>query len=164
MRNIILSSIWILLGLSAISDNPAIAQRKNVSSKEVNGTFTTADRLKTIKILSVGKGGVDSPLETLRERPGYNLQVKISIWSEPFPKGDYPGQGELNGYAKIVGDLATFIPDGIDANKCTINMKFKRSGILVIDQKGSCIFVNGDSLKTGGTYQKRSSSKPIFQD
>jgi hypothetical protein len=169
MSRIGLSFLWICLGLgltigsSVLIDNPAVAQRKNVSAKEVNGTFKTADGSNIIKVLSVGRGGLDSPLETLRERPGYQLQVEMYVSLRQGPNGDVRGNtGTLKGYAGIVGDLATFTPDGMDSDKCSIVMKFTKPGTLVVKQKGTCDFI-ADIMTTAGTYKKTNSKEPVFE-
>jgi hypothetical protein len=88
MHKTITTSFCILFGLTAIalsslSENPAMAQRKNVSAKEVNGTFKTADGSNRIKVLSLGKGGL--------ERPGYNLQVEMYVSLKQGPNGEVRG-------------------------------------------------------------------------
>jgi hypothetical protein len=161
MNKIGLSFLWICLGLgltigsSVLIDNPAAAQRKNVSAKEVNGTFKTADGSNIIKVLSVGRGGLD--------RPGYNLQVEMYVSLRQGPNGEVRGNtGTLKGYAGIVGDLATFTPDGMDSDKCSIAMKFTKPGTLVVKQKGTCDF-NADIMTTAGTYKKTNSKEPVFE-
>jgi hypothetical protein len=161
MTKIAVSFLWICLGLgitigsSVLTSEPVIAQRKNVSAKEVNGTFKTADGSNIIKVLSVGKGGLD--------RPGYNLQVEMSVSLKQGLNGDVRGNtGTLKGYAGIVGDLATFTPDGMDSDKCSIAMKFTKPGTLVVKQKGTCDF-NADIMTTAGTYKKTNSKEPVFE-
>jgi hypothetical protein len=151
---------WICLGLgitigsSILRSEPVIAQRKNVSSKEVNGTFKTADGSNIIKVLSVGKGGLD--------RPGYNLQVEMYVSLKQGPNGEVRGNtGTLKGYAGIIGNLATFTPDDMDRDKCSIAMKFTKPGTLVVKQQGTCDF-NADIMTTAGTYKKTSNTKPVF--
>jgi hypothetical protein len=168
MHKTITTSFCILFGLTAIalsslSENPAMAQRKNVSAKEVNGTFKTGDGSNIIKVLSLGKGGLDSPLETLRERPGYNLQVEMYVSLKQGPNGEVRGNTKtLNGIASISGDLATFTPDGMESDTCTVSMKFTKPGTLVIfKQKGSCDFPTA-VMTTKGTYKKISSAEPKF--
>ena len=155
-----LSLFWICFGLgittglSVLTDNSVAAQRKNVSAKEVNGTFTTADGSKIIKVLSVGRGRLD--------RPGYNLQVEMSVSIKQGPDGQVRGNtGTLKGYAGIVGDLATFTPDDMDRDKCSIAMKFTKPGTLVVKQKGTCDF-NADIMTTADTYNKISKIEPAF--
>ncbi len=161
MSKIVLSFFWVCLGLgttigsSILIDNPAVAQRKNVSAKEVNGTFKTADGSNIIKVLSVGRGGLD--------RPGYNLQVEMYVSIKQGPSGEVRGNtGTLKGYAGIVGDIATFTPDEMDSEKCSIVMKFTKPGTLVVKQKGTCDF-NADIMTTAGTYKKTNSNQPVFE-
>ena len=151
--------IWfglgVTTGLSFFTENPVAAQRKNVSAKEVNGTFTTADGEKIIRVLSVGRGGLD--------RPGYNLQVEMYVSIKQGHDGQVRGNtGTLKGYAGIVGDLATFTPDDMERDKCSIAMKFTKPGTLVVKQKGSCDF-NADIMTTADTYKKISNIKPVFE-
>jgi hypothetical protein len=159
MSNAIIRSFCIVIGLVAIGSSSvqvdrAMAQRKNVSAKEVNGTFKTADGSNIIKVLSVGKGGLD--------RPGYNLQVEMYVSLKQGPNGETRGNtGTLKGYAGIVGDLATFTPDDMDRDKCSIAMKFTKPGTLVVKQQGTCDF-NADIMTTAGTYNKSSNIKPVF--
>jgi hypothetical protein len=136
---------------------------KNVSIKEVNGTFKTADGSNQIKVLSIGKGGLDSPLETLRERPGYNLQVELYVSLKQGPNGEVRGNTKrLNGIASISGDLATFTPDGMESDTCKVSMKFTKPGTLVVlKQTGSCDFPT-DAMTAKGTYTKTSSVAPTF--
>jgi hypothetical protein len=159
MHKTITISFGILFGLTAIvlssfPEHQAMAQRKNVSAKEVNGTFKTTDGSKIIKVLSVGRGGLD--------RPGYNLQVEMSVSLKQGPNGEVRGNtGTLKGYAGIVGDIATFTPDDMDSDKCSIAMKFTKPGTLVVKQKGTCDF-NADIMTTEGTYKKTNSNEPVF--
>ena len=159
MNKNVTKSFFVLLGLAAIGlssfpENPAMAQRKNVSAKEVNGTFKTADGSNIIKVLSVGRGGLD--------RPGYNLQVEMSVSLKQGPNGEVRGNtSTLKGYAGIVGDIATFTPDDMDRDKCSIAIKFTKPGTLVVKQQGTCDF-NADIMTTAGTYKKTSNIKPVF--
>jgi hypothetical protein len=160
MHKSIITSFGILFGLTAIGlssfpEHQAMAQRKNVSAKEVNGTFKTTDGSKIIKVLSVGRGGLD--------RPGYNLQVEMSVSLKQGPNGEVRGNtGTLKGYAGIVGDIATFTPDDMERDQCSIVMKFTKPGTLVVKQKGSCDF-NADIITTAGTYKKTNSNQPVFE-
>jgi hypothetical protein len=143
------------IGLSSFPENPAMAQRKNISAKEVNGTFKTSDGSQIIKVLSVGKGGLD--------RPGYNVQVEMYTALQLGPSGEARGNtATLKGYAGIVGDTATFYADGIDRDQCEVVLKFTKPGTLKIEQKGTCNF-NTDMLTMTGTYKKTSSAKPVFE-
>jgi hypothetical protein len=160
MSKIVTRSFGVLFGLVAIASSSlhgdrAIAQRKNVSAKEVNGTFQTADGSNIIKVLSLGKGGLD--------RPGYNLQVEMNISLLQGPNGEVRGNTKtLNGIASISGDLATFTPDGMASDTCKVSMKFIKPGTLVVlKQAGSCDFPT-DAMTTKGTYKKTSSVKPTF--
>jgi hypothetical protein len=160
MSKIVTRSFGVLFGLVAIGSSslqvdPAMAQRKNVGEKEVNGTFKTADGSNIIKVLSLGKGGL--------ERPGYNLQVEISVSLKQGPNGEVRGNTKtLNGIASISGDVATFTPDGMASDTCTVSMKFTKPGtLLVLKQAGSCDFPT-DAMTTKGTYKKTSSVKPTF--
>jgi hypothetical protein len=158
MHKTITTSFCILFGLMAIAlsslPEPAMAQRKNVSAKEVNGTFKTADA-NIIKVLSLGRGGL--------ERPGYNLQIEMYVSLKQGPNGEVRGNTKtLNGIASISGDLATFTPDGMESDTCTVSMKFTKPGTLVIfKQKGSCDFPTA-VITTKGTYKKISSAEPKF--
>lgn len=160
MHKTITTSFGILFGLTAIvlssfPEHRAMAQRKNVSAKEVNGTFKTTDGSKIIKVLSVGRGGLD--------RPGYNLQVEMYTSIKQGPRGEVRGNtGTLKGYAGIVGDTATFTPDGIDRDQCEVVLRFTKPGTLKIQQNGTCNF-NTDMLTMTGTYKKTSSAKPVFE-
>jgi hypothetical protein len=160
MNKILTTSLCVLFGLTAIvlssfSENRVMAQRKNISAKEVNGTFKTTDGSKIIKVLSVGRGGLD--------RPGYNLQVEMSVSLKQGPSGEVRGNtGTLKGYAGIVGDIATFTPDEMERDKCSIVMKFTKPGTLVVKQKGTCDF-NADIMTTAGTYKKTNSNEPVFE-
>jgi hypothetical protein len=160
MSKIVTRSFGVLFGLVAIASSSlpgdrAMAQRKNVGGKEVNGTFKTADGSNIIKVLSLGKGGL--------ERPGYNLQVEISVSLKQGPNGEVRGNTKtLNGIASISGDVATFTPDGMASDTCTVSMKFTKPGTLVVlKQAGSCDFPT-DAMTTKGTYKKTNSAQPIF--
>jgi hypothetical protein len=140
-------------GLMAI-DTAAIAQRKAISSSEAMGTFKTTDGANIIKVFPVGKGGLD--------RPGYNLQVEFFASLQLGPRGEARGNtGSLQGYASIAGDTATFTPDGMDADRCKITMKFTNPGSLVVNQIGGCGFIS-EQISTTGKYRKTSKTKPTF--
>jgi hypothetical protein len=141
---------------SSLVEDMAMAQRKNVSAKEINGTFKTADNSGIIKVLSLGKGGLD--------RPGYNLKVELSVSILQGPNGEVRGNTKtLNGIASISGDLATFTPDDVSSDTCEISMKFTKPGTLVVlKQTGSCDFPS-DVMTAKGTYKKTSSVKPKFE-
>ncbi len=150
----------VLLGLAAIvssslAEDPAMAQRKNVGAKEVNGTFKTTDGSNVIKVLSLGKGGLD--------RPGYNLKIELSVSLRQGPNGEVRGNTKtLNGIASIAGDLATFTPDDMSYDACKISIKFTKPGtLIVLKQTGSCDFPT-DAMTAKGTYKKASSAEPTF--
>ncbi|HQU83529.1 MAG TPA: hypothetical protein PKY59_10405 [Pyrinomonadaceae bacterium] len=152
MKKILLGLAF--FGLVFLCANNTFAQRKNVSSKEVNGTFKTADGANIVKVFSVGRGGLDNP--------GYNLQVEFFASLKLGPNGDARGNtGTLSGYAQIEGDTATFTPAGMEYENCTITMKFVKLNVLKIKQKGDCGFVN-DMISTTGDYKKTSGAKPKF--
>lgn len=159
MNKTLASSFSIVVVLATIGSlsfptNRAIAQRKNVSAKEVNGTFKTTDGSNIIKVLSVGRGGLD--------RPGYNLQVEMYTTLRQGPSGEVRGNiGTLKGYASIVGDTATFTADEMDADRCKVMLKFTKPGTLKVQQNGTCNFVA--DLTLTGSYKKTSSVKPVFE-
>lgn len=151
-----LQIIFCLAILTLFCANHAIAQRKNVSNKEVTGTFKTADGANSVKIFPVGKGGLD--------HPGYNLQVEFFASLKLGENGEANGNtGTLSGFAPIKGDTATFTPDGMEYDKCTVTLKFVKVGVLKITQKGDCGFIS-DMITTEGTYKKVSSAKPKFME
>lgn len=143
-------------GFFLFSANETFAQRKAVSAKEVTGTFKTADGANEIKVLSVGRGGLDSP--------GNNLQVEFFASLKLGPDGGARGNtGSLSGFAQIEGDTATFTPAGMEYEKCTITLKFTKPGALKVTQKGDCDFIS-EMVTTAGTYRKTSSAKPKFTE
>lgn len=154
MKEIALSLF--ILSIVIFGAQEVFSQRKSVSAKEVNGTFQTADGANEIKVFSVGRGGLDNP--------GYSLQVELFASLKLGPDGDARGNtGFLSGFAKIEGDTATFTPEGMEYEKCTITMKFIKSGVLKVTQKGECGFIN-DMISTEGTYRKTSGAKPKFTE
>jgi len=153
--NKILMSLMFFISLFLCA-NETSAQRKSVSAKEVNGTFKTADGANEVKIFSVGRGGLDNP--------GYSLQVEFFASLKLGPDGDARGNtGFLSGFARIEGDTATFTPEGMEYEKCSITIKFVKLGVLKIKQKGDCGFVN-DMISTEGDYKKTSGAKPKFSE
>lgn len=154
MKKII--TVLAFVGFMLFGANESFAQRKNVSAKEVNGTFKTADGANIVKVFSVGRGGLDNP--------GYNLQVEFFASLKLGPSGDARGNtGTLSGYAQIEGDTATFTPAGMEYENCTITMKFIKLNVLKIKQKGDCGFIN-EMISTEGDYKKTSSAKPKFTE
>lgn len=152
MKKVLLNLAF--LGLLFVCANETFAQRKNVTAKEVNGTFKTADGANIVKVFSVGRGGF--------ENPSYNLQVEFFASLKLGQNGDARGNtGTLSGYAQIEGDTATFTPAGMEYENCTITLKFVKLNFLKIKQKGDCGFVN-DMISTNGDYKKTSSAKPKF--
>lgn len=148
--------IFYLLLLTLCLVNQTFSQRKSVSNKEVTGTFKTADGTNSVKIFPVGKGGLDNP--------GYNLQLEFFASIKLGPNGNSNGNtGTLSGYAPIKGDTATFTPEGMEYEKCTITLKFVKAGVLKVTQKGDCGFVS-DVITTEGLYKKVSSAKPKFTE
>jgi hypothetical protein len=145
-----------LLGFTLLFTNETFAQRKNVSNKEVTGTFKTADGANSVKIFAVGRGGLD--------RPGYNLQVEFFASLKLGPTGEANGNtGTLSGYAPINGDTATFTPDDQEPDQCNITIKFVKLGQIKITQEGTCGFVS-DLISTEGTYKRTSATKPKFTE
>lgn len=146
-KTIILLSLIIL----AFSAN-AFAQRKAVSAAEVTGTFkltSDANRSSELKILALGKG---------------SLKVEFFTALKLGPKGEARGNtADGSGTAKIVGDAATFTPDGQEAEECTITIKFVKLGQIKVTQEGTCGFIN-EMISTEGTYKRTSAIKPKFTE
>jgi hypothetical protein len=80
-----------------------------VSEAEANGSFSTPDGLRMVKVLALGLGGPDNP--------GYGLQLEFQTKArknqEPFVIG---------GYGSIAGDAARFTPEGAAYSDCTCDL------------------------------------------
>ncbi len=120
--------------------------QKIVTAKQVNGTW--GSKVGEIKVLALGGG---------------KLKVQIDVFYEY--KTDYGPMANVGfalGEADIDGIIATFNPP--DTEGCTIRMKFI-GGKLIVNQEGSdsqCGF--GRNVFAGGTYAKKSSAKPKFDE
>jgi hypothetical protein len=90
----------------------------------------------------------------------HHLRVEFSVAAEH--KGE-PGRmanaGDGHGIATIRGNIASFTPDGADAD-CRITLKFSRHN-LVVTQTSKCDF--GKYANADGTHKKISTSKPVFR-
>jgi len=149
--NILIAVMFI--SLSAVF---ADAQRKSVSGAEVTGTFNKyfTGKFKgssnEIKIQALGKG-----------------KVKIAF-DLVYPFIDGAGEmsanlGQVTVEANISGDTAIYSSD--EFGPCKITIKFLRPGTIKVTQEsdgGGCGF--GHNVTADGTYRKRSSKKPNFDD
>ena len=138
---------------SAVNSD-AQTKRKAVGAAEVNGTFRDyftgkyKGNYNEIKILALGAG---------------KLRVSFSL---VYPFVDATGAmsanvGEADGEATIKGDTATFTP--VDAEDCTITIKFVKPGAIRVTQTGASGCGFGFNVSASGDYKKTSGAKPKFE-
>jgi hypothetical protein len=150
-KEIMKKILFISVILTFIGVTSAFAQRKAVSGAEVTGTFKSnfagkfKDFSNEIYIKSIGGG---------------KLQISMNlVYPFEYAKGEMSvNMGEAEGVATIVGDTATFKPDGTET--CTITIKFVKLGTIKVTEDGGdsgCGF--GHNVYSAGTYQKVSGKK-----
>lgn len=143
-------AVSVMVAVAVVLSPVAEAAKKGraVSEAEANGTFQTADGLKSMKIQALGLGGPDNP--------GYGLQLEFQVRAkraqEPFVFG---------GYGNIAADVGRFTPEGKNYDGCTIGLKFVRSGTVTVTQKGSCDLLG---RTVAGSYKKSKPGVPTFSD
>jgi len=90
----------------------------------------------------------------------HRLRVKFFVAAEHKGEaGRMANAGDGHGIATIQGNIASFTPDGADAD-CRITLKFSRHTLVVTqtNKRDFCKYANVD-----GTYKKVSTSKPVFR-
>lgn len=142
--------VWFgaLLGLVTAAQSPAEAARKAVSATEVNGTFRSADGKTTLMLLSLGRGGFDSP--------GFGLRMEIRT---TVKKGSVPLI--FGGYGSIKADQAFASPEET-SDRCDLTLTFVKNGALSVKQQGSCDLDRPGTL--AGSFRKVATKEPVFTD
>jgi hypothetical protein len=144
--------LFICVILTFVGVTSVFAQRKSVSGAEVTGTFKYnysgkfKDFTNVIDIKALGDGKV---------------QVSMNlVYPYEYIKGKMTANfGEAEGVATILGDTATFKPDGTET--CTITIIFVKLGTIKVTEDGGdggCGF--GHNVTSDGTYKKVSGKKP----
>ncbi len=110
-------------------------QAKDLSSNEVNGTWT--NKHGEFRIWAINPS---------------RLQIEFSGTNDI-------NTGEANGHALLENDTATFKPDNADED-CRITLQFAHDKV-VVRQEGNCGF--GLNVSAAGTYKRTSSKKPAFE-
>lgn len=101
---------------------PSMAAPKIVTAAQVNGTWRT--KTGEFKVLALGR---------------QKLRIQFSGTYEYRVNGEWTANtGTGAGIAFIVGDTATFRPEGAEED-CTITMRFA-AGALDVTQEGGCGF------------------------
>ena len=90
----------------------------------------------------------------------HRLCVEFSVAAEHKGEaGRMANAGDGHGMATIQRNIASFTPDGADAD-CRIILKFQRHH-LVVTQTNRCDFSKYANVDV--TYKKGSTSKPVFR-
>jgi hypothetical protein len=144
--------LFICVILTSVGVTSVFAQRKAVSGAEVTGTF---------KYNFVGKFKDFSNEIDIKALGGGKLQVSMNlVYPYEYEKGKMTvNMGEAEGITTIVGDTATFKPEGTDT--CKITIKFVKAGTIKVTEDGGdggCGF--GHNVYSAGTYKKVSGKKP----
>lgn len=153
MKQLFFFTLAIILSL-VLSDEVS-AQRSSVSTKEITGTFVTAnenaEQNNEIKIASAGK---------LIGLPHIKVEILASI-RRGLDDNARGNTGELSGIAPIFEDRANFVPPGMTADECTIIIHFVKDGEVNVTQTGTCKFIS-DAITLSGDYKKKDNKKPQF--
>jgi hypothetical protein len=147
MTRLLLIFATATLGVSALAAPPAkkagsAAASKDVTAAQVNGTWEY--RANTFRIWALGGGRLQVAFDGLHEYQS--------------PVGPMANTGEAAGFATIVGDTATFRPEGGEPD-FKIVLIF-RGGVLLVTQEGFGTF--GAGVRADGTYRRTSATKPKF--
>jgi hypothetical protein len=121
--------------------------RRIVSAREANGTYRSGHN--EIEILALGHNKLRVSFDLTFE---YQTQM-----------GPSANEGSAEGEATIENDTAVFHPP--DTTECTITIKFLTGGRIKVTQAGDsadCGF--GNRVRADGTYTKRSSKPPKFDE
>jgi hypothetical protein len=143
---VVVLATFVILGAS--SWQPVRAARKAVSATEVNGTFRSADGKTTLRLFSLGRGGLDNP--------GFGLQVEFQVTQK---KNAWPMI--FGGYGTIRADRASFSPTDT-SDLCDLTLSFVKKGSLTVRQSGSRDLDRPATL--AGSYMKISGKEPAFSN
>ena len=124
----------------------ASGQSRIVTAREANGTYR--DGRNEIKILALGHN---------------KLRISFDLTYEyKTPMGPSANEGVAEGEATIENDTAVF--HSPEFQTCTITIKFLKSNRIRVTQNRDQECGFGHNVWADGTYLKRSSKPPRFDD